>query len=155
MHCYYSGYKTIPGSKVSSGSELENRYHSTNGGSELENRYHSTNGGRYTLTNENGVQQDSRQNEGYSTFNKSEFVNGGLNGVEEITGNRSFNRNMEMNGGTGINGGVQRNGDRVMNGGRGMNGGLIKRELPEPPPLPPPDYNETMAARNKVNRGIQ
>ena len=53
---------------------------------------------------------------------------------------------------TGVSNGYKGTG---MNGGRGVNGGLIKRELPEPPNLPPPDYNETMAARSKVSRILQ
>ena len=37
-------------------------------------------------------------------------------------------------------------------GGKALSsaGDIIRRELPEPPVMPPPDYNETMASREKV-----
>ena len=54
------------------------------------------------------------------------------------------------NGGYSNGGGALNGGGNVNGGGVILNGGLLKRELPEPPTLPPPDYNETMAARNKV-----
>ncbi|XP_023330872.1 calpain-9 [Eurytemora carolleeae] len=101
----------------------------TNTGSQLENEYE----GRHTLPRENGGHHDLRQNGGYNTFSKNEISNGGNN----------LSR-------TGVSNGYKGTG---MNGGRGVNGGLIKRELPEPPNLPPPDYNETMAARSKGTFG--